>query len=143
MLLVIGTTWTRFRLRLEASLLTITAGRVFWISPPGEGSKSTHQTSPRSIWPVPCHIADDTFRPLLGVALAFLVSRHFEVCSFDVLRYDVWPGEFLKELADSPASDGTVEALVDFLANHYRKLAIHNPLYVLYTYSVAAQFLKN
>jgi len=70
--------WTRFRFRLDASLLTITAGHVFWISPPSHGSKSTHQISPRSIGLVAC-IADDSFRPLHGLALAIPAGRrcHF------------------------------------------------------------------
>src|ERR1700683_4282589 len=125
-----GTTWTRFRLRLDASLLTITAGRVFWISPPSEGSKSTHQTSPRSIGPVPCYIADDAFRPFVGGSLAFLVACHFAVGRPNVLRHHMRAGELLDELADPPAADDIMEALVDFVADHYCEFAVH----IVYTY---------
>ena len=44
-----GTTCTRFKYLLAASLLRMIAGRCLRISPPTDGSKLTHQTSPRSI----------------------------------------------------------------------------------------------
>lgn len=44
-----GMTTTLARLRLAASLLTMTAGWVFRISLPTEGSNFTHQISPRFI----------------------------------------------------------------------------------------------
>ena len=53
MLLVIGTTTTRVKWRLAASLLTITAGRVLRTSLPSVGPNSTHHTSPRIIGHVP------------------------------------------------------------------------------------------
>src|SRR5450759_2231670 len=48
-LLVTGITCTRLMAPLDASLLTMTAGRVFLTSEPIAGSKSTHQSSPRFI----------------------------------------------------------------------------------------------
>src|SRR5580700_5524709 len=74
-----GTTWTRFRFLLDMSLLTIAAGRVFRISPPREGSKSTHQTSPRSIAPIRYDISDQTFGPLESIAFPLGIQRYLAV----------------------------------------------------------------
>jgi len=51
------------------SLLTMTAGRVFRISPPTAGSNLIHQTSPRFIG----HVSNKILAPLqrLGLALSY------------------------------------------------------------------------
>src|SRR2546426_12793808 len=80
-LLVSGTTCTRFRYLLAASLLRITAGRCLRISPPTDGSKFTHQTSPRII----ADITESGFRPRERFRLAYFVLRHLLVGGFKVL----------------------------------------------------------
>src|ERR1019366_9256749 len=99
-----GTTCTRFRYRLEASLLTITAGRVFCISPPRDGSKSTHQTSPRNMRLVPS-VSDQSLRPSQRFPLPVLVRSHVPVRRFDVFRQDVRTRKLLQKLADPAPAD--------------------------------------
>ena len=74
-LLVSGITCTRLRNLFEPSLLTITAGRFFLISPPTDGSKFTHQTSPLFIF----DIFKGSFSPLKSLLFPFSVFRHFFV----------------------------------------------------------------
>src|SRR6266487_3613350 len=80
-----GTTWTRFRYLLAASLLIMTAGRCFWISPSTNGSKLTHQTSPRCI----SDVSYRGFNPFQCLGLTFLICSHGliggrKVCADDV-----------------------------------------------------------
>src|SRR4051794_15294490 len=132
-LLVSGTTCIRLRWRLDMSLLTITAGRLFWISPPRDGSKSTHHTSPRFIG----HVSDQCLDPLEGLRLRSLVSSHLGVPSFHVLRNDVGSHQFLDELADPSGPDDAVQSVVDPLVHADRQLLLHDSLllYVQYTYN--------
>src|SRR6267142_1101461 len=71
-LLVSGTTCTRFKYLLEVLLLRITAGLVFLISPPIEGLKLTHQTSPRFI----ACVSDCGFRKLKSISLSLFILGH-------------------------------------------------------------------
>src|SRR4030066_1325548 len=71
-LLVNGTTWTLLRNLLAASLLTMTAGRTLWISPPMDGLKLTHHISPRFIF----YVLDQSLRPLQSLLFAFFILRH-------------------------------------------------------------------
>src|SRR5579863_152270 len=72
--LVRGTTIRRLRARFAPLLLTISAGRVFWISPPTDGSNATHQTSPLR----GC-IADQPFAPLFCLCLLLGVACHLAI----------------------------------------------------------------
>src|SRR5579863_10091121 len=75
-----GTTINRLRAAFAALLLRMTAGRVFWISPPTEGSNATHQTSPLR----GC-IADKSFAPLFCFCFAAGIVRHFAVLSDEAI----------------------------------------------------------
>src|SRR5437764_6101663 len=100
-LVVSGTTWTRFRCLLAASLLTITAGRSLRTSPPTAGSKFTHQTSARFIG----HVPDGALGPLQGFGFAGLVSRQFPVSRIEVFGEDVRAHQRLDEAANTTAAD--------------------------------------
>src|ERR1017187_3675815 len=95
----------------------MTAGRVFWISPPSDGLKSTHQTSPRSMGFCEGRVSDQAFGPLQRLLFARMVGGHIPVGSFDVLRHDMGTREFFNELADATPADGPVKALIDGLAD--------------------------
>lgn len=73
--LVRGTTTTLFSTVFAALLLTTTAGRVFWISPPKLGSNEIHQTSPLLIG---C-IVYQPFAPLFRFRFPLPVQRHLTV----------------------------------------------------------------
>src|ERR1700690_1845256 len=109
MWVVSGTTCTRFRCRFAGSLLTMTAGRFFLISPPTAGSKLTHHTSPRFT----TDIADRPLRPLKGLGLALFVSRHLPVCSIQVVALHMGPDQALDEATNSPPTNHCVQPLVD------------------------------
>jgi hypothetical protein len=128
----------RFKFRLEASLLTMTAGRVFWISPPSEGSKSTHQTSARSIGLISGQISDYSLGPFQGFAFPEVIRGHVPVGGFDVQRHDMGTSKLLDELTDTTATDNAVEAFVNCLtdSNVNGELASHYT-YHSYTYSWA------
>src|ERR1022692_5053826 len=103
----------------------MTAGRVFWISPPSDGLKSTHQTSPRSIGFCEGRVSDQAFGPLQRLLFARMVGGHIPVGSFDVLRHDMGTREFFNELADATPADGPVKALIDGLADSDCELSTH------------------
>src|SRR5579872_163891 len=64
----------RFSAIFAPLLLTTIAGRVFWISPPNDGSKATHQTSPLR----GC-IADQALAPLFSFLFMLNVVRHLAI----------------------------------------------------------------
>src|ERR1019366_7447115 len=101
MLLVMGTTTTRARLRFAASLLRITAGRVLRISLPTAGSNSTHHTSPRFI----CRIPGKRVAPLHRLGLAGLICRHGAVSAVQGGVGNIWLDQVLDELADLAPAD--------------------------------------
>jgi hypothetical protein len=92
----------RFKYLLDASLLTITAGRVFRISPPSEGSKSTHHTSPRGIRPIRGGISHYALGPFQRVALTPGIESHIAICHAEALVLTpVFPiAKLLGEAAD-------------------------------------------
>ena len=62
----------RFKRALATSFETMMAGRIFWISPPIEGSKSTHQTSPFRIGLIRAQcVADQAVEPRLVLRFYF------------------------------------------------------------------------
>src|ERR1019366_4650337 len=69
-----GTTMVLFVARLAALLLTMTAGRIFWISPPIDGSKSIQYTSPRLK-----SISDQCLAPCLCFCFPLRIGRHFAI----------------------------------------------------------------
>jgi hypothetical protein len=88
-LLVSGTTTTRFSARFAALLLITTAGRVFRISLPTVGPKDTHHTSPLFTG---C-ISNQPFAPLQCFRLSRLVSCHFLILGQETAC--LLKGEFL------------------------------------------------
>src|ERR1035437_1035024 len=126
-----GTTCTRFKYRLEASLLTITAGRVFCISPPRDGSKSTHQTSPRSMRLV-SDVSDQSFRPSQRFPLPIPVRSHVAVRRLHVFRQDVWTRKLFQKLTDPPPADLAMQSFVNFIAHANRKFLAHGSIRILH-----------
>src|SRR4051794_30044306 len=104
-----------------ASLLTMTAGRRFCISPPTEGSKFTHQTSPRFIGYVP----DKCLDPFQRLSFSRFISGHFRVARREIRRHHVRTNEIFDELADSTRTDHPVQPVVHVLVNADRELLLH------------------
>ncbi|HEV2687067.1 MAG TPA: O-acetyl-ADP-ribose deacetylase [Bryobacteraceae bacterium] len=123
------------RLRLDASLLTMTAGRVFAISPPSDGSKSTHQTSPRSTGMLARNVSDSRFGPFQRLLFPRMVGCHLAVGSLDILWQDVGTSKPFDKLTDPAPPDCPVKALVNGFAYGDCKFTVHRALYVLYTYN--------
>src|SRR3954468_11938998 len=102
----------------------MTAGRRFWISPPIEGSKSTHQTSPRFIRDVP----DRGFPPLVSLGLTAFVRCHRPVGIGQVLRNHVGADQTFDELANLLPADHAMEAFIDLLIHRNRKFLVQDRL---------------
>src|SRR5215475_476292 len=100
-LLVNGTTYTRFKDLLAASLLRMTAGRCLRISPPTDGSKLTNQTSPRFI----SDITDCGFGPGERFGFTHFVLRHLLIGRFQLMRQDVWADELFDKATDMPTAN--------------------------------------
>src|SRR5829696_4432467 len=116
-----GTTWTRFRNWLDASLLTMTAGRRLRISPPSDGSKLTHQASPRLIR----HVPDGRLGPCMSFGFPLLLPSHVPIDSHQVLPEDVRPDQRLDELADPLPSHDPMETLIDLFVHGDSELLVH------------------
>src|SRR3990172_12677348 len=108
---------------LDASLLTMTAGRVFLTSEPIAGSKSTHQTSPRFI-----DAPDQALRPGTRLVLARCIPCRLAILGRKILLRDMRAGEIFDELADAAASYDPVQAFVYRIFDQYRKLFAHGRL---------------
>ena len=118
---------------MDASLLMMTAGRVFRISLPNDGSKLTHQTSPL-IMRFVHSIGNDRFGPGERFSFSLLVGSHFAVGGLDIIRQNVRASELFDELADVTPADVAVKAFIDCVADSDGELAVHwRSLYVLYT----------
>src|SRR5208282_3526150 len=92
------------------------AGRVFLISPPVEGSKTTHHTSPRrgagvSPWLIR-DVPDQSLAPFQRFGFPLLVSRHRAVALLQTSLHDVRPGEIVQEATDIPPTNHLAQALV-------------------------------
>ena len=123
--LVMGTTCKRFKVRFAALLLTITAGRIFCISPPSDGSKLTHHTSPRSKLANWKRIVDQGFYPLGRFALPVPVEAHLPIGRLQAgLGYDR-TRQLLDYLADRTASGRGLKAPIDLIADRDRDLMRH------------------
>src|SRR3972149_713352 len=125
-----GTTWTRFRNWLEASLLTMTAGRVFLISPPTAGPKRTHHTSPRII----LHLAESPFRPLQRLGFAAFLFGQFAVGRFELAANHVGPRQFFQEAADPPAPDRSMQTSINVLADGNGEFPLHGTMIIRIVY---------
>src|ERR1700710_1659436 len=99
----------------------MTAGRRFLISPPTDGSKLIHQTSPRFIRYVP----DRGFRPLVSLGLTTFVCRHLPVGVGQVVRHHMRTNQTLDELADLLSTNYTMEALIDLFLDGNCKFLVH------------------
>src|SRR3989304_9484767 len=95
-LLVRGTTWTRLRNLFDASLLMMTAGRFFLISPPMEGSKLIHQTSRRFMG----YVLEGDLSPLYGLFLPLFVPCHLSVSRFQIRAYYMGAHQFFNQFTD-------------------------------------------
>ena len=137
-LLVNGTTCTRFKYLLAASLLRMTAGRCLRISPPTDRSKLTHQTSPRVI----ADITDGGFCPGERFGFTRFVVRHLLIGRFQCVCQDMRADEIFNKAANTATTDNFMEAVVHGLVEGDRKLFLHTGIlqevYVLYTYSISS-----
>src|SRR5665647_313762 len=122
MLLVRGTTTTRARLRLAASLLMITAGRVLRILLPRAGSNSTHQISPRFI----ADIAGKRIAPFHRFGLASLVCRHGGVSFVEGGISDIGLDQVFDELAYFALPHHPAQALINGIVNRNGQFAAHD-----------------
>jgi hypothetical protein len=118
-----------FRCRLEASRLTITAGRVLRISPPMAGSQPTHQTSPRFIG----HVASQVLGPLESLCLAPAIGGHGLVGRIELRIHDMRPRQRVDKTADAPGADLGVQALIDLFRDGDGKLPSYKRIYTYYT----------
>src|SRR5579862_762670 len=103
------------------SLLTITAGRSLATSPARDGSKLTHQTSPRFIGNVP----DGSFGPIKRFGFACLVLGHLLVCVFEVLAHHVGAHEPFDEAAYLATADHRVQTVVDAFVEGNGEFLLH------------------
>src|SRR6185503_17395662 len=99
----------------------MTAGRLFWISPPIDGSKLTHQTSPRFIR----NVSKGGFHPLMSLALTGFVRRHLSIGVGQVLGNDVRTNQAFDELADLLSANHAMKALIDIFVHGHCKLLVH------------------
>src|SRR5262249_389074 len=135
-LVVSGTTWTLLRCLLEASLLTMAAGRSLRTSPPTAGSKLTHHTSPRFIG----HVSYGGLCPFQRFRLARFVLGHLPVRNLEVFPDDVGPDEGLDKLANAPPADDGVQPVVHAFVNGDGELLLHGNLAIRVTTRVVAPF---
>src|SRR5436190_22510419 len=98
----------------------MTAGRLFRVSPPMEGSKFTHHTSPRLVGYIP----HGPLCPLQSLGLALLVPRHLLVRLFEVSPRYLGADQIFDESADPAPSDHGVKTLVHLLIEGYRELLL-------------------
>jgi oligopeptide/dipeptide ABC transporter ATP-binding protein len=94
---------------LAASLLTITAGLVFLISVPTDGSNSTHQTSPRFT----VHVVGQCVAQSLCLFLTGCIDCHGTVAVIEGGTQDVRTQQILNELAHAPLSKRRVQPVID------------------------------
>ncbi|MEO8714522.1 MAG: hypothetical protein ABI369_05880 [Acetobacteraceae bacterium] len=113
-------------------MLTITAGRVFRISPPSDESKAIHHTSPRRGLGTSAitsrfdsDVADQPLGPIVRLALALLIGGHCRVSGSEVIAEDMRTGKIIQKPTDSPPADDRVQAFVDFGLDRDRKLLHH------------------
>src|SRR5271169_2256039 len=92
------------------------AGLVLRISPPIEGSKATHHTSPRR------------------GGLSGLIGGHRPIAFDDFPRDDVRPREIIEEAADPPSADDAVQPFVYVVIDRDRQLFGHPT--APYTYNI-------
>src|SRR5881409_460179 len=119
--LVRGITWTRFKNLFEASLLMMTAGLRFRISPPTADPKFTHHTSPRFIG----DLSQCAFNPFQCFRLAIVVMCHAPISRLHVSIDDMRANQRFNKLADVSTSDNTVQACVYFFVDCDRQLLSH------------------
>src|SRR5262249_52292218 len=112
------------RCLLEASLLTMTAGRSLPTSPPTAGSKLTRQTSPRFIGDV----SQGGLGPFHRLCRARFVLSHLLVRDLQILGDDMGPNEGLDKLANPSRTDHAVQALVDTLVDGNGQFLLHSSL---------------
>src|ERR1700681_4758016 len=100
-----GTTCSRFRCLLAASLLTMTAGLSLRTSPPIAGSKLTHHTSARFIG----DISDRCLGPGQRLGFACFVAGHRLVSRLQLVTDYVGTHERFDKLADPPPPNRGVQ----------------------------------
>src|SRR5262245_51329358 len=97
------------------------AGRCLHISPPTDGSKLTHQTSPRSI----VDIADNGVGPSVLLSLPRFVLFHLLIGCFQLLRQNVCTHQVFDKAADLSTTNDSQESVVDGFIESDGKLFLH------------------
>jgi hypothetical protein len=112
-------------------LLTTTAGRVFWISPPTEGSKATSQTSRRRgegavvTLRFVCHVSQQGVAPGGSFCHTGFIGGHRGVSGGQILADDVGLSEAVQKAADAATADDAVQAVVDLGIDGDRRFLRH------------------
>src|SRR5262245_2009925 len=99
----------------------MTTSRLFRISPPMDGSKFTHQTSPRFI----ADIVEGSFRPFQGLGFARFVLGHLLISGFEVMIKHVWADQLLDKAADGTAAYNFIQPRVHVLVKRDGQLFLH------------------
>jgi hypothetical protein len=91
------------------------AARVFRISPPSEGSKSTRQTSPRSLRPTRRGICNYALGPFQRVPFTLRIEGHLTICRAQALVLALFL-PIAKPLGDAPdiLQRQAVDGFLDF-----------------------------
>src|SRR5437660_7966887 len=107
----------------------MTAGLVLRISPPIEGSKATHHTSPRrgGLSGLIGNVAGQVLYPLRRCALALLVGGHRPIAFYNLPRDHVRPREIIEETADPPPPDNAVQPLINLVIDRDGQFFGHLP----------------
>src|SRR5271165_5741621 len=105
----------------------MTAGLVLQISPPIEGSKATHHTSPRrgGLSGLIGDVAGQVLYPFRGFVFALFVGGHRPIAFDDFPRDNVRPRKVIEESADPPPTDDAVQPLIYVVIDRYRQLFGH------------------
>src|SRR2546422_4871628 len=101
----------------------MTPGRFLRISPPTEGSKFTHQTSPRCIG-----VSDHCLGPFKRLSFASLVFRHLLVSGVEVKAVQPRQDKRLDELTYIFRSTDSLQFVVDPFVNINREFFLHDSL---------------
>src|SRR6266540_1088691 len=99
----------------------MTAGRCLRISPPTDGSKSTHHTHRGSS----SRVHYRRFDPIQGCSFTLFVLRHEMVGVFQIGSNHVRPHQPFDELADLTATDDAKQPLVHLLVESNREPLPH------------------
>jgi hypothetical protein len=105
-------------------LATTAADRVLRVLPQIEGSKATHQSSPRrgGLSALIGNVTGKVVDPFLRFAFVFFVRDHRTVALDELARGHMRPRKIIKEAADPRRPDDMMQAFIDLVADRDRRL---------------------